>query len=296
MDRRGRVDGLIAQGRIVRPDGGRLDPDAVPRAASGAPLLLPDTLDFDAYVADSQGMVAEYADADVAKARSLPRRIFDAIDGPFARLVDATTLRAPAAREAARRLYDDLPEDHLCVGVGGGPLRDDERLLNLNIGPFPNVEIVADAHHLPFPDGAVDRFSVEATLEHLYDHRRAVAELYRTLRPGGLVYACTPFLQAYHGYPHHYQNLTLTGQESLFRDAGFEVVESGAAIGPVTMLVDLAAVFWQSYAPKGLNVILHRLTLLFGLPFRYLDAILLRHRNAHVLSSATYVLARKPIP
>jgi len=42
---------------------------------------------------------------------------------------------------------------------------------------------------------------------------RAVAEMFRTVRSNGIVYAATPFLQSYHGYPDNYQNFTLRGTD-----------------------------------------------------------------------------------
>ena len=39
------------------------------------------------------------------------------------------------------------------------------------------------------------------------------------MRPGGKLYAGAPFLQPYHGYPHHYYNMTASGLENLFAGA-----------------------------------------------------------------------------
>jgi SAM-dependent methyltransferase len=41
-------------------------------------------------------------------------------------------------------------------------------------------------------------------------------ELVRVLKPGGTLYASVPFLQPYHGYPHHYYNMTHQGLAELF--------------------------------------------------------------------------------
>jgi hypothetical protein len=38
----------------------------------------------------------------------------------------------------------------------------------------------------------------------------------RVLKPGGDLYCCVPFLQPYHGYPHHYYNMTHQGLTNLF--------------------------------------------------------------------------------
>lgn len=44
---------------------------------------------------------------------------------------------------------------------------------------------VADAHELPFPDGAFDRVTCRFDATHLADCRRELEEMYRVLKPGG---------------------------------------------------------------------------------------------------------------
>jgi len=101
-----------------------------------------------------------------------------------------------------------------------------ENVVNLEIVDYPTTDVMGIAESLPFADGVFDAALSLAVLEHVRDPFRCVAELARVVRPGGTVYAAVPFLQPYHGYPHHYFNMTLTGLESLF-DECFEVEESG---------------------------------------------------------------------
>ena len=115
-----------------------------------------------------------------------------------------------AAKQAGQSIFKSDSSDSIYISIGGGPTRAYPQLININIAPFPNVDIVADAHLLPYCDNTVDGIHCEAVLEHLQNPEQAVKEMYRVLKPGKKVYVCTPFLQAYHGYPHHYQNFTLT--------------------------------------------------------------------------------------
>src|SRR3954471_6577830 len=61
-----------------------------------------------------------------------------------------------------------VPDGSLCVSIGGGPLRIDEKLVNLNIDSFRNVDVVGDAHRLPYADASVDAVHCEAVFEHLH--------------------------------------------------------------------------------------------------------------------------------
>jgi SAM-dependent methyltransferase len=51
---------------------------------------------------------------------------------------------------------------------------------------------VADCYALPFEDNTFDRIFSNALLEHLSDPVRAVKELHRTLKPGGIIGICGP--------------------------------------------------------------------------------------------------------
>jgi ubiquinone/menaquinone biosynthesis C-methylase UbiE len=51
---------------------------------------------------------------------------------------------------------------------------------------------IADAHRLPFPDGAFDAVFCSGTLHHLSDPARGLAEMVRVTKPGGRVAAMEP--------------------------------------------------------------------------------------------------------
>ena len=48
------------------------------------------------------------------------------------------------------------------------------------------------AYSLPFPDSTFDRIVAAEVIEHLPDDRRAMAELFRVLKPGGLIAVTVP--------------------------------------------------------------------------------------------------------
>jgi SAM-dependent methyltransferase len=49
----------------------------------------------------------------------------------------------------------------------------------------PDVAVTMDVTDIPFEDGSFDVIICNHVLEHVQDDRKALAELYRTLRPGG---------------------------------------------------------------------------------------------------------------
>lgn len=203
--------------------------------------------------------------------------------------------RSVEAEEAFQRFIGEARPGRLFLSVGGGPRRRHPALVTLNIARCANVDVVGDAHRLPYADDAVDGIECEAVLEHLESPDRAVSEFLRVLRPGGAVYAVTPFLQKYHGYPGHYQNFTLQGHRFLFERAGFEVQVAGVCVGPAWAITDLATEFVSQLVPvRGLRAAAVILARVASVPIRMLDRFLNRRPASEALASTTFVLGRKP--
>lgn len=245
------------------------------------PVLLADPELAATYTESAKTMLEEYQPQKVAERGGL-----------YARM-RTRDYRTKASIAAFNSVFSTLSDDALCLSIGGGPLRQDRRFVNLNIGPFPNVDVVADAHLLPYADGTVNAIFCEAVLEHLAEPTKSVKEMRRVLKRGAKVYAATPFLQAYHGYPHHYQNYTLTGHTRLFSSAGLTVIEQGACVGPVFALLNLGYVFISEYVPSPVNWPLRKSWELLELALRPLDKLVNDRKNSHVLASTTFLVARK---
>lgn len=193
----------------------------------------------------------------------------------------------------AMKIFDNIGDESIGLSIGGGPVRHHQKLLNLNICPFENVDIVADAHHLPYADNCVEVIHCEAILEHLYNPWLAVKEMYRVTKKDGMVYSCTPFLQLYHGCPYHYQNFTLTGHINLFESSSFYIKESGVCVGPTFALSMFIRKYIELYFPiwvKPLNELISVLN--FGI-IKHIDKKLNYTPNAHLMASATYLIAIK---
>jgi SAM-dependent methyltransferase len=106
----------------------------------------------------------------------------------------------------------------LDCGAGLRP-RVYDHVVTLDIDDHPGIDVLASAERLPFRDGTFDGVLSLAVLEHVPDPFHCARELIRVLRPGGMLVCRVPFLQPYHGYPHHYFNMTHQGAISLFTPA-----------------------------------------------------------------------------
>ncbi|MGD1957233.1 MAG: methyltransferase domain-containing protein [Fulvivirga sp.] len=84
-----------------------------------------------------------------------------------------------------------------------------------------------DLHCLPIQDNVVDCYVCNAVLEHVTDPALAIFEMFRTLKPGGEIWAEVPFMQYYHPTPGDYSRWTVEGFELMLRD--FSIISSGVS-------------------------------------------------------------------
>lgn len=97
------------------------------------------------------------------------------------------------------------------------------------------VQFIADAHAIPLGASTVDGVIIQAVLEHVLDPPRVVSEIHRVLKPGGIVYAETAFMQQVHEGPYDFTRYTESGHRWLFRN--FDAIDSATLNGPFSQLV-----------------------------------------------------------
>jgi len=124
------------------------------------------------------------------------------------------------ARARALAASCDGPVLHLS---GGGTVVGSPRAVEFDAARFGATDVLGDAHHLPFGDAQFDVVIVMNAFEHYREPPRVVQEIDRVLRPDGLVFVHTAFLQPVHEAPRHYFNSTRYGVEQWF--APFETVD-----------------------------------------------------------------------
>ncbi len=180
-----------------------------------------------------------------------------------------------------------------CLVIGSGVTRL-AGAIHLDIDDFDGVDVVADAHSLPFADGSIGSIICEVVLEHVADARKVVAEAHRVLRPGGAFFFIVPFLFPFHGHPNDFQRWSREGLYALF--GAFGEVQVGLHAGPCSAMVNLLSEWGYVLAglryPRGYVAIKGGLTALL-FPLKYLDALVLRFPEAHRLASTLYVSGRR---
>ncbi|MGA3015687.1 MAG: class I SAM-dependent methyltransferase [Bryobacteraceae bacterium] len=101
---------------------------------------------------------------------------------------------------------------------------------------YSKLHVVADLGALPFGDGVFDATLHIVTIEHLREPGRALAEMARTLKPGGRLLVAAPHEWEVHQAPHDYFRYTRYGLEYLLERAGLEAIEIRPAGGYFRLL------------------------------------------------------------
>lgn len=89
--------------------------------------------------------------------------------------------------------------------------------VGLDIRPGPFVDVVGDAHELPFPDQSFERILCTEVLEHVHTPQKAIDEMYRVLKPVGELILTTRFIAPIHDSPGDYFRFTKYGLAHLLR-------------------------------------------------------------------------------
>ncbi|MBC8552107.1 MAG: class I SAM-dependent methyltransferase [Nitrospira sp.] len=171
----------------------------------------------------------------------------------------------------------------------------DAKVVCVDIEDGPNVDLVADAHDMHMVDSSsVDCVICFSVLEHVHYPVKVMKEIYRILKPGGLIYINIPFLYPFHAVPHDYYRFTFKGIEVLCED--FERLDSGFNRGPASTMHQLLVHFFAMLFCFNNQTIYNINIDLFKWVFfwvKYLDKFLAKYQMAYVIHSSSYFIGRK---
>lgn len=233
--------------------------------------------------------------------KNLLKRVLGKNYGSFVRILSPLMPRVLSRDgwNAQRRIIRQAAGGgQLVVQLGSGTSRLHPAIINCDLFPFAETDLIADCLQLPIRDSSVDLVFSNALLEHVSDPELAVREQWRILKPGGRMIATIPFLQPFHGSPDDYSRWTRHGLLQIFYRAGFNDVRVMAECGPTSTLLwivqeYLCLVF--SLGNKKAYSVMWWLILPILAPFKLIDIILVHHPLAHRLASTFTVVAQRRI-
>lgn len=88
---------------------------------------------------------------------------------------------------------------------------------------YAPLDYVCDITDIPVEDATFDRVICNQVLEHVSEPEKAIAELFRVLKPGGRIFLSAPLFFAEHQKPYDFFRYTQFALRKMFEDAGFEI-------------------------------------------------------------------------
>jgi len=138
----------------------------------------------------------------------------------------AHRLESKVGKHVIRNQFREFATDRrtLDLGCGRSPIADGfPNRVGVDVLPDTGVQVIADAHFLPFAGGSFEQIICSEVLEHLYEPARAADEMARVLQKDGQLALTVPFVYPVHEAPHDYQRFTSYGLRRLFVSSGFDV-------------------------------------------------------------------------
>jgi len=182
----------------------------------------------------------------------------------------------------------------LILNIGSGTKRILPQARNLDIYPFPNVDIVASVYDIPFKEGSADFIVCDSVLEHLREPEKAIHEMVRTLRSGGYLYLTVPFVYPFHASPNDFTRWTVSGLRNLFLNE--EIVKIGMRGGPAGALQGVLAHMMAMLLSFSFDPLYHLFSHFFLLifsPIKLLDLIFSLSPQAPDIAAHLCILVRK---
>jgi len=185
--------------------------------------------------------------------------------------------------------------DATIINIGSKNTLVFSRVINIDLIPYKNVHLVSNAETLALKDECADVLFIIALLEIVEEPDTVISEIYRVLKPGGIVVATTPFMQSYHPDPVDTHRFTIHGTQRLFRNFGIEeIMPTRGVFGSFLCLMkDYMAIFLSFnsiFLWKVLNIVIP--WILF--PLKYIDRIMPAYQKAEYVVSSFTIIARKP--
>ncbi len=129
-------------------------------------------------------------------------------------------------------LFQDLDnsETKVLLNIGSGSpseskFYEDRKFLAINFdinAKYLGVDVIGDAHSLPFKDNSIDIITSFEVFEHLKNPFVAAKEIFRVVKPGGCLIGSVAFLKQYHSSFFH---MTHMGVIELLSQSGLSVVK-----------------------------------------------------------------------
>lgn len=148
----------------------------------------------------------------------------------FVGLVYADQNRSAKVRNTLDGLLAYVGDNEIVLNIGAGCTKY-PNVVNLDIGYTPGVHIVGHGVELPFVDNSVKLIIMQEVLEHVADFSVMLQEIWRVLKPDGILYCQVPFQIGFHPGPKDYWRFSRQALEHIFSKPNWELLTIDTSLG-----------------------------------------------------------------
>jgi hypothetical protein len=105
------------------------------------------------------------------------------------------------------------------------PLFPGKKYIGCDMRPGKGVDLLLNLHDIELPDSSAGTVLLLDTLEHVEFCRRAMSEVHRILKPGGIAIISSVMYFPIHDYPSDYWRFTPEGFRSLLNQFSYSMVD-----------------------------------------------------------------------
>lgn len=163
-------------------------------------------------------------------------------------------------REVVEYLSSHVSGQTLDYGAGTAKYRSivephSSKYVAFDMVASSNVDIVGDVLMPPFHDESFNTIICTQVLEHVEKPWIVASQIRRILKKDGIAIVSAPFVFPYHADPYDFFRYTRQGLESLFKNEGFEIVESGTYGKMFSVFSEMIHFsVWNPYKPEGRTI------------------------------------------
>ncbi len=184
----------------------------------------------------------------------------------------------------------------IVLNLGSGNDRYSENIINIDIFPFKEVDVVARAEILPFPDNYIDGIINTELLEHVEDPESVLREAYRVLKNDGFIITAAPFIENFHGSPKDFYRWSHMGLVALHEKIGFKIEKIVPLAGPTASLISIVESWIALLLSFNVKYLYYfwiiSLSILF-LPLKLFDLFLIHFKMSYSINASNMYIGKK---
>jgi len=173
-------------------------------------------------------------------------------------------------------------------------LSDVDLWVDINIDLSSKPDLLCDATELAIEDNSCDIVLMTEVLEHLEKPLLVLSEINRILKPGGKLYATSPFLYSIHADPFDFQRWTKEKYRCVLEELKFHKIEIQEQGGFWAVIFDLCyARIFRCGKMTFRKKIIYKILLMLKSKFLMMDEM---NRNvSKIINTGYFVKAQKSV-